>query len=408
MIQLKKGREEIMYLLTKATEKYKAETGHEIIQNTNRKNYESLAQRLSEISNQLPLTEKDLSHDHYLPDNNQAGSTYPFRKYDITGGQLKDAISGIVSNPRPFLVDACYIYVYGIGRKGFAQNPTDDNLIADNEEQNTDSTTIKKPSNKTTRAFDRNLGHTVHKKIATLTRLAVFLFGVIVAVVGLYFYSSIKWQTEKNDLNILPYQPSRAEIDSLEGVWLTYTGSPQARMSLPNRYHKVVPNIVEIKYKNGYFTLVRYGASFNHTGFAQFEAHDLVSLFSKVKSSDGGNESPRHSLMNISDGKKYISAISASWNFDIGEKNKMIGIREVFIKQGKGGEIEEVMNQIENSSCQCKIIRWHQTDKQVKTFYLKNELIDSLTIPEIKPLINEKSILLKDPQDSAIILNKGL
>jgi hypothetical protein len=40
---LKKGKEEIIYLLNKAIEKFQQETGQEIVQNTNRKNYESLA-----------------------------------------------------------------------------------------------------------------------------------------------------------------------------------------------------------------------------------------------------------------------------------------------------------------------------------------------------------------------------
>ena len=55
-------------------------------------------------------------------------------------------------------------------------------------------------------------------------------------------------------MNLLPYQPTQAEIDSLQGLWLCYTGSPQARISDANRYHKVVSNLVNISYKNGYFT----------------------------------------------------------------------------------------------------------------------------------------------------------
>ena len=39
MLNIKTGKEEIIYLLTKAIEKFKAETGQAIIQNTNRKNY---------------------------------------------------------------------------------------------------------------------------------------------------------------------------------------------------------------------------------------------------------------------------------------------------------------------------------------------------------------------------------
>ena len=113
----------------KAIEKFKAETGQAIIQNTNRKNYESLAILLSDISNQLPTRFEEFGAESYSIVLNQQSQEYPHRKYDITGGQIKDALIGIVANPRPFLVDACYIYLYGIGRKAFKQNPVDDNLL---------------------------------------------------------------------------------------------------------------------------------------------------------------------------------------------------------------------------------------------------------------------------------------
>ena len=59
MQNIKTGKEEIIYLLTRAIEKYRTETGQQIVQNTNRKNYESLAILLSEISNQLPLRSEE-------------------------------------------------------------------------------------------------------------------------------------------------------------------------------------------------------------------------------------------------------------------------------------------------------------------------------------------------------------
>ncbi len=401
MIQLKKGREEIMYLLARAIEKYNSETGRIIIQNTNRKNYEGLAEALSEISNRLPETADTLLHEIYPFDKSLTDSNYPFRKYDITGGQIKDAISGIVSNPRHFLIDACYIYLYGVGRKGFELNPVDTNLVVDLEKEN--ETTEEEEKTSTTIRV-----HKKKKRIAPSTFKTIIgvLVIAIIAVAAAYIYDNHQWQTIKTDMNILSYQPTKAEIDSLEGIWLCYTGSPQARISDDNRFHKVVSNILEIKYKNGYFTLTRYGASFNHTGYAQFEAPNIVSIYSRVHSKNDSTESPRHSLMTLNTGKKYLSVISSSWNFDVGERNKIIGIREVLIKQGKGGNIEEVMNEIENSSCQCKVIRWHQDNNQVKTFQLKNELLDSLDMPEIRPLIDEHSILLKDQEDSMMI-SKG-
>jgi hypothetical protein len=137
----------------------------------------------------------------------------------------------------------------------------------------------------------------------------------------------------------------------------------------------------------------------------QFESPGLVSIYSRVKKTSGIVESPRHSLLNLNADKNYSSAISASWNFDIGDKNKIIGIREVFVKVGSGGTIEEVMNDLENASCQCKIIRWHNEKGEVKTFYLKNQLLDStsFSLPAIKPLIDERSILPLEPGSQLVI-----
>ena len=405
MTNIKNGKEEIIYLLTKAIEKYRLETGQEIIQNTNRKNYESFAILLSEISNQLPVKYEDFGTETYSPDNQNA-QEYPHRKYDITGGQIKDALSGIVSNPRPFLVDSCYIYLYGMGRKAFKLNPVDTHLLEEplpekNENEVlllTGSSGIKEQLSVLQNKFIKN------RKAVTL--LSLIATAAIIALVTLFLShekSKNEWQSLKTDMNILPYQPTQIEIDSLEGIWLCYTGSPQARISNPSRYHKVVSNLVDIKYKDGYFTYNRFGASFNHSGYIQFESPGIVSIYSRIKNNTGKTESPRHSLLSLNTNTKFLSAISASWNFDVGDKNKIIGIREIYIKLGKEGKIEEVINNIENASCQCKIIRWHQLNNQVKTFYLKNELLDSLPISEIKSLINENSILLSIPQEGLII-----
>ena len=127
---LKKGKEEIIYLLNKCIEKFQLETGKSVVQNTNRKNYEELAIRLSEISNQLPNTHELYGHMQHEPDPQINKANYPFRKYDITGGQIKDALMGLVANPRPFLIDTCYIYLYGVGRQAFELNPVDVSLVA--------------------------------------------------------------------------------------------------------------------------------------------------------------------------------------------------------------------------------------------------------------------------------------
>src|SRR5258705_5216914 len=406
MQNLKTGKEEIIYLLTGAIEKFKSETGQQIVQNTNRKNYESLAILLSEISNQLPLRFEEFGTEPYSPEINPKGQGYPHRKYDITGGQIKDALIGIVSNPRHFLVDACYIYLYGKGRKAFKQDPVDENLLeGSNHDKNIEETAIEIQGLSLTQQLS-NLEHKNSQKRKLVRFLSVFttvLFIALVASLLFFMNSKQKWQSVKKDMNLLPYKPSRTEIDSLEGVWLCYTGSPQARISDPARYHKVVSNLVDVHYKDGYFIFDRYGASFDHAGYMQFESPGIVSVYSRIKNNSNNTESPRHSLLNLFSDKKYLSAISASWNFDIGDKNKIIGIREVYIKLGKGGKIEEVINDVENASCQCKVIRWHQSNNQVEAFYLKNQLLDSLHIDELKSLIDEKSILPGTPQDKLVL-----
>ncbi len=406
MKKLKSGKEEIIYLLTKAIERYKLETGQEIVLNTNRKNYEALAIVLSEISNQLPKRSAEWGTDNYAPEISQQLREYPYRKYDITGGQIKDALSGIVSNPRSFLVDACYIYLYGVGRKAFENNPVDEYLLEKTAEE-------KELEVITQHNSDDQLKHELtllqvqnkkNKQKQWLLASLLLLFIIATVTISILFnQQKSDWMTMQQDMNLVPYKPSQTEIDSLEGIWLCYTGSPQARISDANRYHKVVPNLVEVRYKNGYFTFIRYGASFDHMGYMQFESSGVVSIFSKVKSNTGKNESPRHSLLSLHTNSTLKKAISASWSFDVGENNKIIGIREVYTKLGKGGHLEEVINELENASCQCKIVRWHQTNNEVKTFYLKNEFLDSIPNKELIPLINEKSILLGEPQSGLII-----
>ncbi len=407
MKKLKSGKEEIIYLLTKVIERYTQETGQEIVQNTNRKNYESIAILLSNISNQLPEKSVEWETETYPAEAGSKQQEYPYRKYDITGGQIKDALNGVVSNPRHFLIDACYIYLYGKGRLGFERNPVDENLFDKKLSLEVDGI-----------AIEENKEALLHKKIDELerqnnkrkNRLIFFVVLVLfLAQACLYLLMQAKSKANtleqlKADMSILPYQPTKAEIDSLEGIWLCYTGSPQARISDPNRFHKVVPNVVEVTYKDGYFIFNRYGASFNHVGYMQMESPGVVSIYSRIKNNSGKIESPRHSLMNLNFSKGYAAAMSTSWNFDAGNRNRIVGIREVYRKLGKGGSIQEVINEIENASCQCKIIRWTKPDKTVETFYLKNEKLESISPKEVQALINENSIMLNEP-DSGIILH---
>ncbi len=397
---LKNGKEEIVYLLAKVIEQYESQIGQKIIRNSNRKNYEGLARALSEISNRLPHTAEELQHDYYSPDNDPRKLDYPFRKYDITGNQIKDAyFNQIVSKPRPFLVDACYIYLYGKGRKGFELDPVDSNLL---REENTLPTAAVHES--ITRPVERMEPISVTPKNRKWLPWMIVTIAILGIAIMFYFLKSMKNELAglKHDMKILPYKPSKAEIDSLEGIWLCYTGSPQARVSDSNRYHLVVANVVDVKYRNGYFTFNRYGASFDHTGYMQFESPWLVSIHSSVKNNRDSIESPRHSLMRLDKDPYFISVISASWSFDVGNHNNVIGIREVYIKQGKGGWIEEILNTPENASCRCKIIKWHLDNKE-KVYYLRNEPLNNLPYETLKTLLDERSILLRVPKEGLII-----
>ncbi len=391
-------KNELSYLFSKVFDRYEQETGRSIIRNTNRKNYEDVARRLSEISNQLPFTAAQFGHEQYFAEDGDRDLQYPHRKYDITASQVKDAYQGIVSNPRPFLVDAAYIYLYGKGRKAFEKEPKDHELL----ELMRSALPQKPPSPKEEVPAVQHIS-------SKRTGWPVKEIGLMVLLAGMCFFGykwltlKKEWESIKSDLVLLPYKPTPAEIDSLTGVWLCYTASPQARVSNPNRYHLVVSNVVDVRYKNGYFVFKRFGASFNHRGYMQFEAPWLVAVYSNVSNQKDSIESPRFSLMRLDVDKKYIPVISASWNFDVGSSNNIIGIREVYLKQGKGGTTEEVLNTLENASCKCKIVDWRQGNDETKKFYVRDELLDSLPDEELKKLIDEKSILLREPQQGLLL-----
>lgn len=381
-MKLKTGKNEITYLLKLVFEKYETETGKELIRNTNRKNYEEVAKLLSKISNQLPYTEDQFQHDYYSEDRNSKKLEYPYLKYDITGGQLKDAYNGFVSKPRSYLLDACYIYLFGVGRIGFEKDIKDEHLICDESYKE-----------------EKITANTSHKKWYLLIG---FLIVIILISSFKWWETSKKMMTIRKDLMIAPYQPTAAEIDSLEGIWLVYIGSPQARTSDTNRYHKVVRNILDIKYKDGYFLFNRYGAGFDHYGYMQFENPEVISIHSYVNNNSNVVESPRLSLMRLEKGEKKINVISASWNFDEKEKNDIIGIREVYIKQAGVGNIKEVINTVENNSCHCKILVWTKNN-DTKTYYLRNELIEDLKDTTLKSMIDEQSILLRKPKKGVVL-----
>ena len=401
------SRAEIIYLITRCIEKYQQETGMALVPNTNKKNYEPLSILLSEISNRLPETAESLQHIPYTPDAKKHSTEYPFRKYDITGGQIRDAFMGLVANPRPFLVDACYIYLYKIGRQGFEMNPVDEQLerkIKAEDSQVGESLSVYQENEQLKNQLQELQSSPLSRNPSSIKwlKLLVGAFGLLSIILGILYYKShLSHQRLSKQMSLLPYQPTAAEIDSLQGIWICYTGSPQVRQSDPERYHKIVANLVQITYQpEGYFLVERYGASFNHSGYAQFESPGLVSIHTHVKNNSQQIESPRHSLLSLqhSPASPYVNVMSASWNFDVGKFNQIIGIREVYEKIGKGGALEEVYNSLENAQCKCKIVRWHQPNQPTQSWFLKNSPIDSLHNSYLSSLINENSILLKDPE----------
>ena len=409
-MKIKTGKEEAGYLLEKVIDTYEQATGQRIVRNTNPKNYEDIARLLSSISNELPNTARQLDHDPYPPDPNPKQVDYPHRKYDITGVQVKDAYNQLVANPRSFLIDACYIYLYGVGRKGFIQNPRDANLIEGVDASvalRLDEREALQQQLATYQQENESMTTRLKASIRKKTRVWLASFLLCLALLGVvtarWLADRNEWATIRHDLNILPYQPTQAEIDSLSGIWLYYTGAPQARANDPNRFHQVANNLVEIIYKDGYFIFNRHGANIDHIGYMQFEAPALVSIYSRVKNKSGNVESPIHALLRLDKGKGYLTSIATTWSFDMGDGNDMIGIRNVFIKQGRGGSLEEITNTPENANCHCKIMKWVQANNQVKTFQLKYHLLDTLANESLKALINEKSILLREPQEGVIL-----
>lgn len=403
---LKKGKEEIIYLLNKSIEKFELESGNQFNKNTNKKNYEPFAMHLSEISNQLPFTAEKLGHIVYEEDSD-SGKEYSFRKYDITGGQIRDALMGLVASPRSFLIDSCYIYLYGVGRLKFDKAPLDNALLADNETiANKDSYTLMQDNQQLKGELSKMnaLIQTVRRRNSWKTKLYIISTLIIsITLIGIYYEKYNAYNELVKDYNIKPYSYTKSEKEALEGIWLNYIGSPQARLSDPDRENLIVLNISEIKEKDGYFICTRYGSSFNHTGYAQFESPNVVSVHLKLSTLSGTTNSPRHSLLLLDSNKKYLNAISASWNFDVGVRNKIIGIREVYSKIGEGGKLTEILNAVENAECKCKIVKWEQDNGEIQEFHLKNMLIDTIQPALIRTLIDKKSILLKELEDSVLL-----
>jgi hypothetical protein len=296
--------------------------------------------------------------------------------------------------------------LYGVGRLKFDKTPLDQALVSDNDTtENKDSYTLMQDNQQLKSELSKMKAfvQTARSKNAWKTKVIIISSLLItIVIMGFYYKNYTAYNELVKDYNIKPYSYSKSEKEALEGIWLNYIGSPQVRISDPDRENLIVFNISEIEEKDGYFICTRYGYSFNHTGYAQFESPNVVSIHLKVSTLSGTTNSPRHSLLLLDSSKKYLNIISASWNSDIGHRNKIIGVREVYSKIGKGGKLTEILNTVENAECKCKIINWEQDNGKVQEFHLKNMLIDTIQPALLRSLIDKKSILLKDLEDSIL------
>lgn len=369
------GREDLSELLALVIEKYEKETGDLINKNTNRENYGNLAKTLSVISNKLPQTAAELQHDAYEPDP-RADLQYPNRKYDITGGQLKDAYFGIVKSPRPYLLDACYIYLTGKGRAASLANATTDPEVA---------------TSALARMKDRVSYNTL-------------LWMLVICILGFLFVLFAYLQQDKQvPADTEAYRPSAAEIKALEGIWLYYTGAPQARANEEDRYRRYVNNIMEVKFRNGRFEFIRHGASINHYGYMTFNSPGIVSIHSYVRRLPTGEIlSPSHSLARLDSSSKRMVSISATWSFESDNRDDIIATRNIYQKIADGGTLEEIENTQQNAACQCKIIEWQSAQRR-KRYELRYQSLDDSTDSELKNYLNEESILLLEPKEHVIL-----
>ncbi len=383
MTTLLTGKEEISYLIRRVIEKFEYTNDQKMICNTNRENYVAVARELSTISNELPYTSKEKEHQEYTEIPVQERQMhYPQRKYDITGGQIKDVYFGLVKKPRPHLIDACYIYLYGVGRVGFAKNPVDPTLLVG--EENMDD-------------FSASTLQSPHYR----WQLSAFLFLLVVLLLlgGIYMYFS--QQSAADSKMWTSYQPSEEEINQITGIWMYQTGAPQTRANEAQRYRRVATNMVSIQLVNGILEIERHGATINHQGYLEFTSPGILSIHSFVeRKADGSLVNPSHSLARLSPEDSVMYAISSTWSFESDDNNDVIGARNLYRKLGTGGTLRLISNTPENAACHCKIIEWDKDDGTIERFNLTYEAIKEGSVEEH---LNESSLILRKPKDGVLL-----
>lgn len=366
-MNIKLGRNRIERLMRDLIEKYKTDTGHEFNASQTPSNYAGLANKLTERAKEL----------HEID-----SAMFPESNYNITATQIRNAYYAQVDNLKDYFYEACNLYLYNKLSKHCISHPE----LLDVKIEEVHAT----PKNYRKHYY------------FTLLILLVLLISFI-AILFKWLDVNKQYDTIRKDLHILPYIPTQAEVDQVEGVWEVYTGSPQVRLSGDRGYKKTVSNVMEITYKNGYFNFKRAGPAFSQLGYIQFEAPGLISIHSYYNNDTAVAVSPKHSLMRLEPGKQYMNAISASWSFDPKPADDIIiGIREVFTKLGRGGSIQIIRDARENALFPgMGIVHWVHENKKVDTLFQKIQSLDSLPL-EIQKLVDKNSILLKDPDPSRL------
>jgi hypothetical protein len=394
-MKTKASHAELEYLFKKVIEKFNDGREKKLTDNTNKRNYEPLVAILNGISSKFKETAAEFKHDDY--------STIDKTNLQFSAGQFMSAKNHFTQKPDQVIVDASYIYLFKTGQRGFLESPADTALAL----------ILKSAKDEITPTRAK------HKHPLAKFKPISYALGIVVVVLGSFLIyacielstvgsaaklsrehfakEKLEWETIKKDFSILRYQPSKAEIDSLVGVWFCYTGSPQARTTLPNRYHMGARNVVVIGYQNGYFNFKRYSTNFDQTGYIQYESPGLISIHSHKINDPDSTLWPRHSLMFVNNGKPYHIAVSASWNFDTPPNDFMIGIREVYVKLGTGGKVTEVFNQ----GNPVKTVEWITDPHKRVVFNVKLMRIEDMNVP-FTDLLNEKSILLAVPQENVL------
>lgn len=432
---------EAVYLTTLVRWKYEAATEKDMYLPSTATNYNELAKVLNTFSVTLAVKyPDDYKSDEYPPGNLIIESEQIKRFFVVEPGQA----------PRRYLVDACYLYLFGEIRRQFWENgekaeagaktlyniikvenaldrvkilEDENEELADykeqleniNEKLNRATIALKESQATANEAEEQN--RKFNETVISLTQqnkelaragedsrngkkaVSRSLFVILILLIGTCYY----FFTLKKDYHIQPYAPTEAEKNFLTGVWEVYSPSPQARSSQPaeQTYHKVVLNVMKITKKPGFDYLVfdRYGPGFDQKGRIEFKTPNVVDIYAETVNDSGIVISPKHTTLLLEKDQPFLTALSLTWNFD--KQNRPIASREIYIKKGDEGSLWVSKNPVANFMSRERYAFWKH-DNRVDTIRLQNVFLDSLPV-HLQQLLDENSILLRIPGEVKII-----